>query len=151
MKMTVPILIVVFGLFSSLAAQEPVVRPAESKPATPDVQPNRPPRPILSDRSPARAEPATQQEITQSLLRQFSQARHSYLAKQNDLRKALETANEQQRKILRNQLRILREEQTQARAQMRQELLALRERLSSHRDLIDDAREGERDHRRRGD
>jgi hypothetical protein len=115
-------------------------------------------RPPAPPSDPVAASPQRKERIeapqlgdTGPLLREFNQARQTYLARRIQLEKALQKATEQQRQALREQLKLLREEQLRARENLRQQLQELRERLPDHHDLIDQAQERSGNRPRRGD
>jgi DNA anti-recombination protein RmuC len=84
-------------------------------------------------------------------VRQFTLEREAYLAKRAAIYERAKEMTEQQRRELRERLRLQREQQTQAREALRNQLRAMREQLPTHRELIDDARERAGSRERRGD
>ncbi|MBN2506214.1 MAG: hypothetical protein JXQ71_05920 [Verrucomicrobia bacterium] len=99
---------------------------------------------------PARTESLPAQDAA-AFVRDFSQARQTYLNTRRELEQASRKASGPQRQALREQLKAQRDAQARWRDELRQQLRELRDQLPSHGDLIDEARERPGSRPRRGD
>ena len=99
---------------------------------------------------PERNRPVLPDDV-KALIQKFDSERDTFLKAQEDLRKQMKDASKDKRDDLREQLRTNREkwleEQKQLREDIRDRLKELTEKLPSHRDAIDDAKEGAKNHR----
>ena len=99
---------------------------------------------------PERNRPVLPDDV-KALIQKFDSERDTFLKAQEDLRKQMKDASKDKRDDLREQLRTNREkwleEQKQLREDIRDRLKELTDKLPSHRDAIDDAKEGAKNHR----
>ncbi len=103
---------------------------ATVRPARPDLRPNLPPQ-------------------VQVRVERFKLDARSYLAKQQELKKQLQGANDEQRAAIRESLRQLREQWVERARELRQEYkerqAELRTKLQDHKELFDDLRNSTRE------
>jgi TolA-binding protein len=83
-------------------SQPPIAnRPVVVAPTTPPDRPNLPPRP---ERPPVPGQPTPAQDL-KDLVRDFQSSRQAFIKQQQDLQRQLKTATDEQRAIIRQQLK----------------------------------------------
>jgi len=85
----------------------------------------------------------------QARIDRFKLDARAYLAEQQALKKKLVGANDQERQIIRDRLRVMRQQWLEQASEMRREfkdrVLDLQEKLPAYKDLLDSAKENARD------